>query len=234
MARNGQVKAAAKTTVVEQPSFVQEVADKLINAIRDGRLVPGQRLVARDLAEEFGVSRAPVREALHILAGEGIIELVPNRGAKVRRLSDKEIIDLLEFRETICLLGLRLAARQMDKPENRGRADTALARIEAAATRRSPFDLINGIYEYHNTLNDIGGNRFVAFVYSRATFYLYNRALSEWLPGGNWDHFMKSYRAIHKAVINGDGDGASAEFRAYMEWVMGLAKAHQAAHEARP
>ncbi|MEO0999186.1 MAG: GntR family transcriptional regulator, partial [Pseudomonadota bacterium] len=74
---------------------------------QEGRYAPGQRLIAADLAEEFDVSRAPVREALHVLSGEGVIDLVPNRGAMIRKASAKEIRDLLEFTEAICVVGVR-------------------------------------------------------------------------------------------------------------------------------
>ena len=68
-------KKSVKKSTDEPVSLVQSVVDKLTKGIQEGRFVPGQRLVAADIAQEFEVSRSPVREAFHILAGQGIIEL---------------------------------------------------------------------------------------------------------------------------------------------------------------
>ena len=67
-------------------SASQRVLAELERGFRDGRYAPGQRLVAGDLAADLGMSRAPVREAFHILAGRGVLELTPNRGVRIREL----------------------------------------------------------------------------------------------------------------------------------------------------
>ena len=55
--------------------------------IKDGRLKPGTRVPEKQLCEQFGISRTPLREALKVLASEGFVELLPNRGARVARLT---------------------------------------------------------------------------------------------------------------------------------------------------
>ncbi|WP_335940197.1 GntR family transcriptional regulator [Streptomyces sp. PTD5-9] len=74
------------------------IADRLRAAIRDGGLLPGARLVQEKLATELKVSRIPLREALHALAAEGLIELQPQRGMVVAELSHGEIAELFELR----------------------------------------------------------------------------------------------------------------------------------------
>ncbi|MEM7569292.1 MAG: GntR family transcriptional regulator, partial [Pseudomonadota bacterium] len=103
----------------DQSSLVNHVVNNIIDGVSTGRYAHGQRLIAADLAEEYGVSRAPVREALHVLAGEGVVKLTPNRGAKIRKLSPKQLFDFLEFTESICALGVRLATSKMRQQENR-------------------------------------------------------------------------------------------------------------------
>ena len=76
----------------------------------DGRFVPGQRLIARDLTEEIGISRGAVREAFRRLAAEGMVDLIPNRGASVRRLSRRQVEDLFQIRECVEGLAAGLAA----------------------------------------------------------------------------------------------------------------------------
>ena len=76
----------------------QPIANQVYEAVRDaifrGDMVPGSHLSEVDLSEQLGVSRAPVREALLQLEGEGIVELVPNKGAFVRGLSSKEVEEI--------------------------------------------------------------------------------------------------------------------------------------------
>lgn len=72
-----------------------EVADRLRGLILSGELPPRARVNELDLAERFGISRTPLREAIKILATEGLLELLPNRGARVAVLSAEEIGDML-------------------------------------------------------------------------------------------------------------------------------------------
>ncbi|MDR3083923.1 MAG: GntR family transcriptional regulator [Streptomyces sp.] len=74
------------------------IADRLRASIRDGGLLPGTHLVQEKLATELKVSRIPLREALHALAAEGLIELQPQRGMVVAELSHGEIAELFELR----------------------------------------------------------------------------------------------------------------------------------------
>src|SRR5258706_7572952 len=90
------------------------LADELRQAILAGRYAPGERLVEDRLAEEFGGSRVPVREALKTLAGEGLIALTPRRGACVADLSGDDVEELVEVRATLQGPTPRLAARPRD------------------------------------------------------------------------------------------------------------------------
>jgi DNA-binding GntR family transcriptional regulator len=89
---------------------MQEIAyDTIREAILSGRYKPGQRLLADDLAKELGVSRMPVREALHRLEVTGLISIVPHRGAVVNDLSETEIIEIYHIRAVLEGLASRLA-----------------------------------------------------------------------------------------------------------------------------
>lgn len=78
-------------------------------------LKPGQRLVERDLADELKVSRIPLREALRLLAAEGLVVLVPHRGALVSPFTPADVRDLFDVRESVEVLAARLAARRADR-----------------------------------------------------------------------------------------------------------------------
>lgn len=75
----------------------EDVADRLREGIRSGRYLAGEPLREADLARALGVSRVPVREALHRLVGEGLVELRPNLGARVAAISERELIEVAEL-----------------------------------------------------------------------------------------------------------------------------------------
>jgi DNA-binding GntR family transcriptional regulator len=97
-------------TAAERRALVDSLAAQLHARVLSGDLAPGTRLRQEALADEFGVSRTPVREALRKLQAGGLVELRPNRGAFVRGISPREIRDAYEVRATLEGLAAELAA----------------------------------------------------------------------------------------------------------------------------
>jgi DNA-binding GntR family transcriptional regulator len=86
----------------------------MLHAVFDGRFRSGQRLVVQRLADEFGVSPTPIREALVELAGIGVVELLPNRGAVVRPVTWQEVSELCQIRRVLEAEATRSAVGQLD------------------------------------------------------------------------------------------------------------------------
>jgi DNA-binding GntR family transcriptional regulator len=101
-------------------SATQEAVSLVREAIADGRLKPGQRLKEKQLAEQFGISRTPIREALLLLQAEGVVELAPNRGATVRTYSMSEIEDAFQLRALLEGYGAACAAQRSTEEWVRG------------------------------------------------------------------------------------------------------------------
>nr|WP_300147657.1 GntR family transcriptional regulator [Propionicimonas sp.] len=99
------------------PSLVDVVQDYLRARITAGVLAPGDRLKERDLAEETGISRMPIREALRILASEGFVTLNPRRGAVVAHLEPEDLDEIYEVREALEVQEAVLAARKAQPDE---------------------------------------------------------------------------------------------------------------------
>ncbi len=89
------------------------VFENLREAIVEGRLKPGQRLMEVQLAEQLGVSRTPVREAIRKLELEGLVVMIPRKGAYVANMSLKDIIDVLEIRASLEGLAASLASERI-------------------------------------------------------------------------------------------------------------------------
>lgn len=212
----------AVTPPQDQSSLVNYVVNSIIDGVSTGRYAHGQRLIAADLAEEYGVSRAPVREALHVLAGEGVVKLTPNRGAKIRQLSIKQLFDFLEFTESICALGVRLATSKMIEPDNRATMDQCYEAVQEAWDRRHGRDFVTALYQYHVELNQISGNQFVDFFYRRPYIRFYTILLADMIPGIHWEQYILNYRRIHDTIMDGDVHAATATFVSHIRWVLDL------------
>jgi DNA-binding GntR family transcriptional regulator len=218
--------ASQKSSNKTGQSLVQYVIEKITNGVQKGTFAPGQRLIAADLAKEFGVSRAPVREALHVLAGEGVVDLIPNRGAMIRKVSTKELTDLLDFTEAILVLGVRHATPKMNKLKNIKTMEKAMQRIRDAYGKKVPLTLVNAIYEYHVDLNAISGNYYVDFFYRRVPFHLFNPLYAEKLPANKdqWNGFLLGYEKIQAAILSLDPHVSTATFVTHIQWVISIAR----------
>lgn len=205
---------------VDRPeiSTVQRIVQWISDAIMAGRFVPGQRLVAADIAAELHVSRMPVREALNILAGQNVVELAPNKGATIKRLSTKEAVDFLQLAEAICLVGVRLATEKMHMPENRELVLTAFRNIEAAYASRHPVEFNRSLHEFHLLLNRISGNSYIYQYYSQPIFYILVRLVADQLPGKSWSQYIEHYRVICDTVLSGNVYAAMAATINHAQW----------------
>jgi DNA-binding GntR family transcriptional regulator len=108
-----------------------EVADRLRGLIGSGELEPRARVNELELAEKFGISRTPLREAIKILATEGLLELLPNRGARVASISDTELEEMLEVIAGLEATAAELACRHITEAELRAIEETHAAMLSA-------------------------------------------------------------------------------------------------------
>jgi DNA-binding GntR family transcriptional regulator len=96
---------------LQRRSLHDELVERIRDMIIEGQLAPGTRIHEGQLGKALGVSRTPLREALKFLASEGLVDLVPGRGGVVRRLTQKDVRDLLDVLTAIEALAGRLACR---------------------------------------------------------------------------------------------------------------------------
>jgi DNA-binding GntR family transcriptional regulator len=135
-----------------------KVAEGIRAAILSGHFKPGDRLIEDRLAEEFAVSRNPIREAIRMLASEGLIEVTARRGAVVASLSPQEAQELLEVRATLEAANARLAARRRD-PAVLRQLEAILARGTEAIAAGHIADLPKLNDDFHAGLARAGHNR---------------------------------------------------------------------------
>ena len=107
------------------------VCNTLRDAILKGELEPGERLMEIQLAERLGVSRTPIREAIRKLELEGLVLMIPRKGAEVAKISEKSLRDVLEVRRSLEELAAELACQRMDAEALKDLEDAQKAFIQA-------------------------------------------------------------------------------------------------------
>ena len=139
----------------------QSVYEALVELVVGGRLRPGEHLVETELARLLGVSRQPVREALHRLEAEGWVDLRPNQGAFVHVPTDHEVDELLDVRELLEVQTARLAARSASAAD-RGPAAGPVARGRGCRGRRRHRGHGGGQQPVPRRAGPAGGNAVLA------------------------------------------------------------------------
>ncbi len=142
----------------------QAIVESILGDIFRGELRAGEHLVTQDLAERFGVSHTPIREALIALAGIGIIDLLPNRGALVRRVSAHEVREVCQVRRVLECEATRSACGRIDLKQLHALA-AELRRLLQAKQRVGPRFVAEARSldsRLHDLIAESCGNAFLA------------------------------------------------------------------------
>ena len=191
------------------------VAERLRDGVRSGRYVPGQRLVEADLTTELKLSRGPVREALKLLAAEGLVELSRHRGASLRQLGRREVQDILTIQESLTSLAARLAAERIDQPGNRRRFKAAYSALMAAHGRgRDESAVLDARVRFYEELVAIGGNQELARFVPIPQTNLLRAQFERHLPTSERAQRREDYRQLATLILAGKaGPAATAMAR---------------------
>ncbi|HUE47289.1 MAG TPA: GntR family transcriptional regulator [Aestuariivirgaceae bacterium] len=201
---------------VARGGTVDRVVEGLRAGILGGRYVPGQHLIEADLTHDFNVSRGPLREAFRRLSAEGLLQIVPNRGALVRQLSYGEIVEIFQIRSALEPLAARLAAQAIDQEDNRRRFEAAIREIWDDAPRRDPgYHREN--QTFHFAILAVCGNAQLADFSRQLQLPLLLLQLSGDKTPGMYLVSVLEHREIATAVLHGDGSAAEAAMHRHLE-----------------
>ena len=141
------------------PNLIDQVYARILEAIIDRSLPPGQRIRQNELAERLGVSRQPVSHALHLLHRQGLVAESGRRGFEVIRLDPERIRQLYEVRGAIDALAARLAAaRAKTDPSGRARLEAALQAGRSISGKTPLAELIARDVDFHRAIYALSGN----------------------------------------------------------------------------
>lgn len=195
---------------------VERLVGGLSEGILSNRYAPGQRLVEADLTRHFGVSRGPLREAFRRLSAEGLVELVPNRGAIVRRLSFREAVELFQIRGELEALAVRLAAANMANDCIRSNFELAIEPIWSDAPR-SPKAYIEENDRFHSAILEASGNGQLALLSRQLQLPLIMAQISQALTSASIAESIGEHREIAGAILHGNTPRAGKLIRSHLD-----------------
>jgi DNA-binding GntR family transcriptional regulator len=193
----------------------EEVVARLRHMLVEGEIPPGARVPERDLCAAFGISRTPLREALKVLAAEGHIVLLPNRGARAAKLTQKDVQDLFEVCESLEAVAGELACQRI--------SDEALHEICALHAAMAehyrnrdlpPYYRCNRLI--HEAIVQAADNAVLSALYDSVTARIRKARFVVPMPDDHWDLAMREHEAILNALLRRDGSGLAHVLRTHL------------------
>ncbi len=199
---------------IERLSLHAEVTQRLREMIVDGRLRPGERIAEMELAHQLRVSRTPIREALKVLTAEGLVQLMPLRGAVVRRFTARDARDMLDV---IALLEEYAGRRACEADP--ARIDAILRLHEQMRERflardRRPYFELN--QQIHHALIALADNESLALTHDMLSKRMRALRYSGNSRPDHWDAAMEDHERMMQALRARDPDALSAAMGAHI------------------
>lgn len=200
------------------PTLVDSLAHKIAELVLDGGMQPGSKLEEQSLADQFEVSRTPIREALRQLASSGLIELRPNRGAFVARVTPQQLDEMFVAMAELEATCARLAAMSM-APLERRNLQRLHERMAEQMRQNMLDDFVEGNDDFHLMIYHGAHNAVLMEMAMglRRRLSPYRRA--QFRNDGRLLRSHAEHDAVVKAVITGDPTGAHSAMLHHVDLV---------------
>jgi DNA-binding GntR family transcriptional regulator len=195
-------------------SAVDQVIESLKSGIRQGRYVPGQRLIEPDMMREFGVSRGSVREALRCLEADGLVQIEFYRGARIRKMSRHEFIEANEIRAVLEGFAASLAAQRMNATERK-----RLVEIEQGWERGGKgWTYAEYNEKFHKLIIEASHHKQLPTYVDQVHLLLFDLQFHRIeRPAAATRRSTLEHGRVAKAILKGDDRGAERSMRAHIE-----------------
>ena len=199
----------ADRAAVRRPALHTQVVDKLRRLIANGEIPAGERINELQIAQNFRVSRTPIREAVKLLASEGLLELSPGRGARVRRLSRAETLEHFEVIAALERHAVELAVQRMTDPQRAQivALHEAMKAAFEASDARGYFDLNQ---KMHRLFVRFAGNDTLAALHEAMTKRARRDRPLTLSSAPRWRASMAEHDELVSAASRGEADRAGA------------------------
>lgn len=179
------------------------VFNTLRQAILTGELKPGERLMEIHLANKLGVSRTPIREAIRKLELEGLVIMIPRRGAEVAQITKRSLKDVLEVRRALDALCVELACDRISEEELE-QLNQACIRFEEAVKTKNTKQIAHADVALHDIILMATGNTRLISLVNNLAEQMY-RYRFEYIKDENWHaKLVQEHRMIYESIVKKD------------------------------
>ncbi len=204
-----------KDTMNEYLPLRDVVFNTLRQAIITGEFAPGERLMEVSLADRLGVSRTPVREAIRKLELEGLVTMIPRKGAQVARITEKNLRDVIEIRCVLEEFAVSLACERIDEDEKE-QLKKAHQKFVSAVNSEDILDIVDKDEKFHEAIfQATGNNRLISILSNlREQFYRYRM---EYVKDSE-QHFLliEEHEQLVHAILNHNSKTAAQIMRTHL------------------
>ena len=193
-------------------ALYEEVAEQLRQRIFRRELEPGSWIDELKIAEEFGISRTPLREALKVLAAEGLVTMKVRRGAYVTEMSEKDLRDVYHLLSLLESDAAGVVAERAT-PEQQQTLRDLHAELESAAGNREAFFSVNE--RFHMALLDMADNRWRSQMVADLRKVMKLNRHNSLFKQGRIEDSLSEHRAILKAMLARDAEGTRRAMQAH-------------------
>ena len=225
-----------KSRPLERRVFREEIREQLIEDILNGRLAPGARIVETKIAQQFGVSQGPVREALRDLELFGFVVSSPFRGTQVRRISTEELLEIYPIRAALEGVAARSAAVRIDQATLE-HLEELIGTMREAAARDDHRGEADADHSFHHAIVKASGNHMLEHVWQTMRLSI-TTCLTTSITHRSLHEIAERHVAVLEALRSGDPDRAEAAVRRHNEepgeWIPSAHQQEQAATSSEP
>ena len=202
---------------IEQYKPLRDIVfETLRKAILDGDLKPGERVMEVQLAEKLGVSRTPVREAIRKLELEGLLEMIPRKGAYVADISIKDVLNVLEVRASLEGLAASLAAQRITEEEIKSLRKSA-EEFEQMNKNNDRDGMVQKDTEFHSVLLNAARNNKLLSIVESLSDYVQRFRVVYFTEYSDAKNIMDDHRAILDAINERDVEKANRVAQEHIE-----------------
>lgn len=192
------------------------VFNTLRRAILTGQLKPGERLLEVHLANKLGVSRTPIREAIRKLELEGLVIMIPRRGAEVARITEKSLKDVLEVRRALDALSVELACDRITE-EDMKRLLQACQDFEKAAKGKDASVIAKADVALHDIIVEATGNQRLAQLVNNLSEQMYRYRFVYIKEESKHDMLVAEHREIYESIASRDRERAARAAKLHID-----------------
>ena len=192
------------------------VFNTLRKAILTGELKPGERLMEIHLANRLGVSRTPIREAIRKLELEGLVTMIPRRGAEVAQITEKSMKDVLEVRRALDALCAELACDRISE-EEMGKLEEACAGFEKATRTGDTTAIAKAVVALHDIIVAATGNRRLVQLVNNLAEQMYRYRFEYIKDESQHERLVEEHRIIYESIRAKDREAAAAAAKMHID-----------------